>query len=39
MVVNDFNGVRIAVAPDETETPLIVYSNAVLALSPAMQRF
>ena len=37
MVVRDFDFVRIAVAPDETDTPLIVYANTMLAFAIGTQ--
>jgi hypothetical protein len=38
MVVNDLHIVRTPIAPYETETPLVVDANTVLAFSLAMQR-
>jgi hypothetical protein len=37
MVVRDFDFVRFAVAPDETDTPLIVYANTMLAFAIGTQ--
>jgi hypothetical protein len=39
VIVHDFNVVSIPVPPNETQTPLIVYPNAVLALPVPTQRF
>ena len=39
MIVHDFDVLRVAVLPTETNSPLIIHSNAVLALAIAFQRF
>ena len=39
MVVDDFNGVRIAARPTETDAPLIVHANTVLPRAIAEQLF
>jgi hypothetical protein len=39
MIINNLNIVRIALAPNETNAPLAVDANAVLAFSAAFQRF
>jgi hypothetical protein len=39
VVVNDFNLVRISISPYEADAPLIIDSNAVLALAIAAQAF
>jgi hypothetical protein len=38
MVVDDLDIVRVTVLPTETDTPLVVYTDAVLALAIATQR-
>ena len=39
MIIHDFNIVRVSMAPLEADAPLIVDSNAALALSIPVQRF
>jgi hypothetical protein len=39
VIIDDLNIVRIAFSPNETETPLVIDPNAILARSVAMQRF
>jgi len=39
VVVNDLNFVRVPVSPYEADAPLIIDSNAVLALAIAAQAF
>ena len=39
MIVNDLNFVGISVSPNEADAPLIIDSNAVLALAIAAQAF
>jgi hypothetical protein len=38
-IVHDLNVVRAILAPDKTESPLVVDPNAVRPLSVAAQRF
>lgn len=35
MVVNDFYTLRMALSPFEADSPLVIYTDAVLSLSPA----
>jgi hypothetical protein len=37
MVINDFDIIRITALPDETDTPLLVYPDAVLTFPVMMQ--
>jgi hypothetical protein len=39
VVVNDLNFVRVSVSPYEADAPLIIDSNAVLAMAIAAQAF
>src|SRR5437016_4789926 len=39
MIINDFNFVRVAAAPPETDSPLAIDQNAVLPFSVAFQGF
>jgi len=39
MAINNFNIVDIAAFPFETDSPLIIYANAVLPLPVALQSF
>jgi hypothetical protein len=39
VVIDDFDVVGVTLEPDKTKTPLIVYANAVLCLSFALQCF
>ena len=39
MVVDDFNVIGIAITPAEADSPLVIYSDAVLPLSVACQTF
>jgi len=39
VIVYDLDLVRVPIAPNETETPLIVDPHAILSLSVAVQRF
>src|ERR1051326_4281679 len=39
MIINDFDFVRVATAPPETDSPLAIDPNAVLPFSVAFQRF
>lgn len=38
MVVDDFHRVRIAIAPDKTETPLVINANTMLPFAFTVQR-
>jgi hypothetical protein len=37
MIIRDLHRVGVAFAPDETNAPLVIDANAVLALAVAMQ--
>jgi hypothetical protein len=39
MVINNFHPIRVAVAPDEANPPLVIDANAVLADAAALQGF
>jgi len=39
MVINDFNIFSTSLRPQEADTPLPVYSDAVLSVSIALERF
>ena len=39
MVIDNFYPVRIGACPTETDAPLIIYADAVLASAAALQRF
>jgi hypothetical protein len=38
VVIDDLNSIRIAIAPDKADTPLIIYPDTVLSLSRPFQR-
>lgn len=39
MVIDNFDFKRVAVLPQKTDSPLIIYANAVLTRSPTLQFF
>ena len=39
MVIHDFHFIGVTIGPDKTDTPLIVYPDAVLALAFTFQGF
>lgn len=39
MVIDNFNMIGVSLIPDETDSPLIIYTDAVASLSVAPERF
>lgn len=39
MIINNLDGMRVAIPPEKTDSELIIHSNAMLPLAAAVQRF